>query len=475
MMALATPLETADETRVISQKYRLEALLSEGGMGSVWRALNVQLEVPVAIKLLRAGLNSDELGERLRIEARAAAKLVHPNIVRIFDIGEAESGEPFIVMELLNGESLGDLLERGPLPAIDAVRLLLPITEALSLAHSRGVIHRDLKPDNIFLAREGDSLQPKLLDFGIAKVTSSAGNGRGTLTQTGTLLGSPNYMSPEQARGSSDIDERTDIWSFCVVLHEAIAGSSLFQGSSVRDILLSVVQDHPLPLEVVAGVDQRLSALVQRGLAKEREQRPASFLDLGQELAAWLVEQGVQADAAGVSLETKWLERGSDASPSNRLQGGNTPQPQHEQATLVSVVHPRLRPSNVPTLAAGGVRGRRWLPGVALVGAALLAALGGFSLQEFRPSDQTAELPPSTPPVTASPRTRLAAVAPAVPIDALPKEPATLPAPRLSRPAPNSAALTRPVKSQPLKRPRLAAPASGMPLRDPAADLLEPY
>jgi eukaryotic-like serine/threonine-protein kinase len=295
------------EGSVIARKYRLESLLGEGGMGTVWRAFHLHLEVPVAVKLLRADVNTADLQERLRVEGRAIAKLVHPAIVRVFDIGEAESGEPFIVMELLNGESLGTILERGALMPVSAVQLLLPIAEALVLAHSRGIVHRDLKPDNIVIASEGALVQPKLLDFGIAKMQSAMVTGVPTVTQSGVLLGSPEYMSPEQAYGRSDIDERSDVWAFCVVLYEALSGQTPFRGESCQEILRSVVRDEPVPLAAFAGVDSTLSALVESGLAKDRESRPASIFELGRRLAAWLYAQGVREDAAGSSLEVKWL------------------------------------------------------------------------------------------------------------------------------------------------------------------------
>src|ERR1041384_4716877 len=189
MTALPCPTPALTEGSIIGRKYKLETLLGEGGMGSVWRAFNLQLEVPVAIKVLRADLTASELGERLRVEARAAAKLVHPSIVRVVDIGETETNDPFIVMELLSGESLGTRLDRETLSPTEALQIMLPIAEALSLAHARGVVHRDLKPDNVFLCNEGNGVQPKLLDFGIAKLTSARGGGP-TLTQSGTLLGS---------------------------------------------------------------------------------------------------------------------------------------------------------------------------------------------------------------------------------------------------------------------------------------------
>jgi len=363
------------EGTVISRKYRLDGLLGEGGMGSVWRAFNLQLEVPVAIKLLRADCQTTELAERLRVEARAVAHLIHPNIVRVFDAGESESGEPFIVMELLNGESLGTLLERGPLPPVTALQLLLPIAEALSFAHARSVVHRDLKPDNIFVADEGAGLQPKLLDFGIAKVMSAPAPGAPSATLGGVLVGSPDYMSPEQVRGYSDIDQRADVWGFCVVLYETIAGRSPFEGDSCEAAMCSVLIDEPEPLSLVPGVDAELSALVHAGLAKDRDARPASIRELGQQLAAWLLAQGVQHDVTGSSLQTKWLGRPASAPPS---------------------VPPRGRE-------------RRWTRSALVASAALVGCIAWFSAYQFQSdgiSASVAPVPTSRPAPAAPPAPR---------------------------------------------------------------------
>ncbi len=506
MTALASQLVGEAEPRVISQKYRLESLLGEGGMGSVWRAFNLQLEVPVAIKLLRSGLDTQELGERLRVEARAAAKLVHPSIVRVFDIGEAESGEPFIVMELLSGESLSDVVERGPLPAANALQMLLPIAEALSLAHSRGVVHRDLKPDNIFLSSEGESLQPKLLDFGIAKVTSTAAAGGASLTQTGTLLGSPEYMSPEQAMGSGDIDERSDIWSFCVVLYEALSGTTPFTGDSCQSILRSVLRDEPVPLELFAPVDARLSQLVLRGLNKDRERRFASAFELGQELAAWLHDQGIQEDVTGASLEAKWLGRSSDSFLLTRPHAVATPTAQHDHATLVSVVHPKPRVSSAPLLELPIRRGRRWIPAALVATAALCACAGWVSLSRISsPSLLGLTQPPPDPntPALAAAAAPIVPAQIAVPVAALPELGSLDPSPELSveapasskrstahaqaagtqaaapRPSNSLAAPTTTAASLPGRRPVIAASTGtlpqALPNRDPAQELLDPY
>jgi serine/threonine-protein kinase len=383
MASLPLPADgaTVGEGSVICQKYRLDSLLGEGGMGTIWRAYNLQLEVPVAIKLLRAGLNPVELGERLRVEARAAAKLAHPGIVRVFDIGEAESGEPFIVMELLHGESLGSLLDRGPLPASQALQLMLPIAEALALAHSRGVVHRDLKPDNIFIANEGAGVQPKLLDFGIAKVRSSMLAGGPTLTQSGVLLGSPEYMSPEQVYGRADLDERSDIWAYCVVLYEILSGRTPFAGETCQEILQAVLTHEPVPLELLE-VDPELAALIHWGLSKDRDARPASLWELGRELARWCFARGVLEDATGASLDAKWLGRGHEATALGQ-HGPSSSRADREHATLVSVVHPAPRPEHVSIAEARLPKRRRWLPSVLVAGVALAGGLAWASVHEL--------------------------------------------------------------------------------------------
>ena len=298
---------------MIASKYRLDSVLGEGGMGEVWRAFNVQLEAPVAIKLIRAGLERELLTKRLKQEARAAAKLGHPAIVRIFDVGETELGDPFIVMELLNGRSLGALLaEERRMPAPQAIQLLLPVADALSAAHAKGIVHRDLKPDNVFISVEGEQVQPKLVDFGIVKMAGVGEEPAPHLTQVGTVLGSPEYMSPEQARGREDLDHRTDIWSFCVVLYETIVGTAPFVAANYNALLRRIVEEEPISTTEHLAGDERLWEIIKRGLAKEPERRFQSMTELGCALALWLTAQGVFEDVSGGSLEAKWIARTGD-------------------------------------------------------------------------------------------------------------------------------------------------------------------
>jgi serine/threonine protein kinase len=297
---------------LLSGKYQLDELLGEGGMGSVWRATNLLLGLPVALKLIRADLDRGALRARLQLEARSAAKLGHPAIVRVFDVGESEFGDPFIVMELLQGETMASMLTRGRMSGAQAVQLLLPIIDALGMAHARGIVHRDLKPDNVMIALEDQHVQPKILDFGIAKLTDPRDSDH-KLTEAGTVVGSPDYMSPEQARGSDDVDASTDIWSICVVLYESVTGCPPFGASNYNALLRAIVEDQPQSIVACAAGDEALWTIIQRGLAKDRRHRHATMNELGQALAAWLLSHGVREDASGASIESKWLGRSSDS------------------------------------------------------------------------------------------------------------------------------------------------------------------
>jgi serine/threonine-protein kinase len=296
---------------VVAGKYALDALLGRGAMGEVWRAQNVDLDASVAIKILSARGDRAALRERLLLEAKVAASVTHPAIVKVFDVGETSFGDPFIVMELLNGTSLGALLQtEGRLPAARVLQTLLPIAEALQLAHGRGLVHRDVKPDNIFIVNDEGSFQPKLVDFGIVKIQQQDGGTQ--LTRAGDVLGSPDYLSPEQARGQSDVDHLTDVWAFCVVLYEAISGRVPFDAPNYNALVRQIIEDDPPPLQQLAVVNEELSAIVARGLSKERSQRYGSMAELGRALARWLIEQGELHDLCGTSLERRWL-RGSDS------------------------------------------------------------------------------------------------------------------------------------------------------------------
>jgi serine/threonine-protein kinase len=296
----------------IGKKYRLKELRGAGGMGTVWVAHNAVLDIDVAVKLMRFEqfrADPKRIFRRLLQEARAAARLEHPAIVRVFDFGLTDAGSPFIVMELLRGESLAELMGRQPaMEPTKAVQMLLPIADALATAHGRGIMHRDIKPENLFLATdEYGRLQPKIVDFGVARFLE----GGRTMTRSGALMGTPDYMAPEQARGEADIDTRVDIWALCVVLYELVAGFRPFGGAEANylAVLRAIVHDEPNPqIREVAG--DALWLILERGLRKKTHERWDTMRVLGEALALWLYERGVREDILGASIKSTWLQSG---------------------------------------------------------------------------------------------------------------------------------------------------------------------
>ncbi|MBN2191428.1 MAG: serine/threonine protein kinase [Polyangiaceae bacterium] len=289
---------------LVGDKYVLVRPLGEGGMGTVWVAQDQVLDVHVAIKLvaLEAGDGGGQ-ARRMLEEARTAARLVHAAIVRILDFGVTRLGDPYLAMELLHGEDLADLLARERcLPPLSAVSTLLPIAHALATAHEAGIIHRDVKPENIFLATTDVGIQPKLLDFGIARFTDRVQR----LTLEGAVLGTPDYLAPEQARGQK-VTPAADLWSFCVVLYELVAGVCPFQAPGYYELLQAIVENEPVSL-AERGVDEpELWQILERGLSKQAPARYPSLRDLGQRLAEWALSRGLNEDVTGTSLRRTWL------------------------------------------------------------------------------------------------------------------------------------------------------------------------
>jgi serine/threonine-protein kinase len=290
---------------LINGKYLLEARIGSGGMGTVWLAQNLMLESAVAVKMIDPGVRRDETLARFRLEACVEARFKHPNIVRVFDFGHTELGDPFIVMELLDGITLGDLIrERGGIDPAEAVKLILPIVDALCHVHAHGVVHRDVKPDNILLSRDDVDTSPKLLDFGVAKLMDRDELPPGT-TDRSVLIGSPSYMAPEQAKLSEHIDHRADIWSVCVVLYEAISGRQAFPGEGIAP-LRDVVETNLPPLDETGAGELELFQVLERGLEKDPELRFQSMDELGTELAQWLYDRGEREDLNGSRLSRTW-------------------------------------------------------------------------------------------------------------------------------------------------------------------------
>ncbi|WP_437751340.1 serine/threonine-protein kinase [Sorangium sp. So ce1389] len=269
------------EGQVLAGKYRVERVIGAGGMGVVVAATHLQLEERVAIKLLLpAAAHSRTLAERFVREARAAVKVKSEHVARVTDVGTLESGTPYMVMEYLSGSDLSDALRTGgPMPPQAAVEYVLQACEALAEAHAAGIVHRDLKPANLFLTRRADgSPCVKVLDFGISKVATGGADPR--ITDTKAVMGSPLYMSPEQLKSSRDVDARTDIWSLGVILFELLAGEPPFDGATMPQLCVAIMQGVPRPLAAFrADVPPALEAVVLRCLEKTPERR---FRDIGE-------------------------------------------------------------------------------------------------------------------------------------------------------------------------------------------------
>ncbi|WP_437624610.1 serine/threonine-protein kinase [Sorangium sp. So ce1151] len=271
---------------VIAGRYRMERLLGEGGMGLVWAAKHTLTRRPVALKLLKA--TSTEARRRFLREARIASAVRHENVVEVYDVLELGDGSPVMVMELLSGESLAARLAReGRLPLGEVATMLLRVTAAVGTAHALGVIHRDLKPENIFLV-DGQTDRVKVLDFGIAKLTSVEGDltESAGLTRSGSFLGTPCYMAPEQAFGEREIDHRADIWSLGILLYECLSGMLPTRADNMGQVFKIIVTGAIPPLsEVAPDVPGEVASLVGRMLSRERHDRPADLIEVAGVLA----------------------------------------------------------------------------------------------------------------------------------------------------------------------------------------------
>src|SRR5215469_4872261 len=261
--------------------YEIIAPLGAGGMGEVYSAKDPRLGRQVAIKILPSAYAADSLGlQRFEQEARAAAQLNHPNIVAIYDIGTSE-GAPYVVLELLEGETLRQRIAGGPLPVRKVIDYAIQIALGLAAAHDHGIVHRDLKPENIFITSDG---RVKILDFGLARVIPGKGIEEPGLTVSqhtdpGTVLGTMGYMSPEQVRGKP-ADQRSDIFSLGVILYEALTGKRAFGGDSSAEVMSAILREEPSDLSVLGHpVAPALDRILRHCLEKNREQRFQSAHD----------------------------------------------------------------------------------------------------------------------------------------------------------------------------------------------------
>ena len=288
------------ENTVVAGRFRLKRLIGKGGMGTVWEASHLRLDIPCAVKFMDMATIT-EAYSRFEREAKAAAQLRSPHVVQILDHGLCEDGTPYIAMELLDGEDLGKRLARlGRISPPELVHIVSQVSRALTKAHQLGIVHRDLKPDNIFLVRDDDREIAKVLDFGIAK--SASHELSGSSTKTGAMLGTPFYMSPEQAQGTKQVDYRSDLWAMAVICFEALIGRRPFLSDALGDLLIQIIVT-PLPIpsqygQVPIGFDNWWL----KAAARDPAHRFQTAKDFSDSLAAvcGVVQSGGASDVANV-------------------------------------------------------------------------------------------------------------------------------------------------------------------------------
>ena len=486
------------EGSVLAGRFRLERLLGQGGMGVVWAATNTATGRRVAIKMLRDATAADpHVRRRFLREGRAASAVQHPNVVEILDVFELEDQTPAMVMELLDGESLGQRLRRVRTLSIEEMaKLLVPAVAAVGAAHALGIVHRDLKPDNIFLATglEGATVV-KVLDFGIAKITSETEQGQSAaLTGTGAMLGTPYYMAPEQLFSDETLDYRCDIWALGIIFYECLAGKRPTRGDTFADIVKVIATHSILKLETAAPkTPPEVCELVGRMLSFDKKNRPQSLHDV-------LVVLKHHTDALAGSFGVPMLKqikqsRDDDSSPS--LQRSDlaflVDEPQSTtDAVTIEAASERISQGGIPTVdvasetrrltsaettgktkagtadptrdavvgdgARGGRRSWPYVVGVGVVAAAfVVVGRGALRSSTSAPSDlappplQALTAPVGVPSVTPTASAAVSAVSAVASADAGVAPPVESTAAR-SRPTPSSTASAR-------RTPLAAAPA----------------
>ena len=387
--------------RTLSNVYRVEGKIGEGGMGSVYVARHVHLSKQYAVKVLSAAIAQNATAvERLKQEAIAASSIDHDNIIDVISFDRYVDGSVFIVMEMLRGESLAARLSNGPLTFHHAIAVAHQIAAALGAAHERGIVHRDLKPENVFLSKNGEVERVKVLDFGISKVkTADAEQVR--MTRTGQLVGTPLYMSPEQARGEVDIDRRVDVYALGVILYETLTGSPPFDGRNYFELLWKHGNEPPQSprrRNPNVFIPEGVEAVILRALAKNREERFGSMHELSEALRAAAPDVPVPSmislppPSGEVRTSSPTPRPSQQPSPSARTESGER-----------RAMHTGVRSSEDEGLPIPDTTPPPALPASSGVRTLAIAMLAGLSLVTVGYFAMQGGEPPATAPVAADP------------------------------------------------------------------------
>lgn len=389
------------EGELVAGKYRVEHVLGKGGMGVIIAATHIHLSQRVAIKFLLADDRPDAVARFLR-EARAAGRLKGDHVVRVFDVGQLDGGQPYMVMECLEGWDLSTILKsRERFSVAEAIDFVLQACEAMAEAHAAGIVHRDLKPSNLFLVEAADgSARVKVLDFGISKDFSS---GEAGLTQTEEMIGSPLYMSPEQMKSSRSVDTRTDVWSLGAILYRFLTGYPPFTADTLTELIFKVTTDAPLPPnQFRPDLEPQIAEAILRALTKDRTQRFQSVAELafaiapygppGSDASAARVERLLGERKASMPSVPEARASSADAEEETRPSGPSSPPPGNGPE-VVTGSGQRTRTVTVTTVPVGSqsaMRGKSaWVTG-GMIAAAVAAAIGAVvALRRPAPAEET--------------------------------------------------------------------------------------
>jgi tRNA A-37 threonylcarbamoyl transferase component Bud32 len=464
------PPMSLSEGSLIAGRYRLDRLLGEGGMGRVWAATHTVTRRGVAIKFLKEGLqHKADVRQRFLREASTASALRHPNVVEVIDVFDLEDHSPVMVMELLDGETLGAKLAREErLSSEETAELMVPVVDAVTAAHTMGIIHRDLKPENIFICRTG-AARVKVLDFGIAKLAAEhyLEAGQSVLeTEAGAILGTPCYMAPEQLT-SSGVDQRADVWSLGVILYECLSGTRPVEGRNMAEVITRLMTGAITPLDRLAPeLPHDMTAMVQEMLSRDLKRRPQDLVELTKVLARY--------DRTRVSAPPSPAGQDARRSSASTFKGERRSVPPASSATMLSAPALGLDTASIdstdPTSsspqAAPEKRGSRSTLVYALGAGAVLAVLVlfGFALRPSAPTGVAAKSgEPTAPPLlpASSAVAEPPQAAPATPVLVAPVPPPTAvaapPPPSADRSSVASGKSSRPTEKT---RPGRTAPSN---------------